>query len=640
MADNDRARSRGVAVARKALPVAAVTLALVADLAAGRPRAEDAWNPFVTNDAARRTGRTPSSPPSDVRPPLPPMGGHLLGQPSPGTRPQVDRDGAPPAVYGPAPGPAPALPGSTAAPGLGLGGPATAPGAYAPLTAPGSDGITIAPLPPPDGAPAPIAPGAATARTAIGSLLPAALWDGVDASTVERLVAALPDAGRSPVLAGLWRQVWSHPATVPAAGAQFEAIRLEALWRAGQVAEIAARAASADLADPLIALIVARREIALGERDAGCGKARTAAGAMKQLPPQLAAEALLMSSYCAVSSKGRGAAELAAGLIRDARVEAPIPLAVLDALAGARRSEPQLPQIVRTIDYRFLELGGPVDARALIDRAELALLAILAELPGDGAGRVRAAEAAARAGAVDGDGLTRAYREARPGADPAERRAEAARRVMSGGDPSGQLVSALLAEARRAGILHPVSRAVTAAIAGSRTPAAGVALLSAGDIEGARSLFATGGQELRHWLVLVDVADPAPRRPRGQELDALERLALQGRFAPDALHRVVTVLDALDYLIPIPLWEAASRTPQPASGYLPPTGILQQLQVASGKRQVGLTVLLAVASLGPAGAEGANLLALGDTIRALRRAGLEAEARRLALEALIAVWPP
>jgi hypothetical protein len=44
-------------------------------------------------------------------------------------------------------------------------------------------------------------------------------------------------------------------------------------------------------------------------------------------------------------------------------------------------------------------------------------------------------------------------------------------------------------------------------------------------------------------------------------------------------------------------------------------------------------------SLGPAGPEAANLLALGDAIRALKRIGLEADARQLALEALLAVWP-
>jgi hypothetical protein len=105
------------------------------------------------------------------------------------------------------------------------------------------------------------------------------------------------------------------------------------------------------------------------------------------------------------------------------------------------------------------------------------------------------------------------------------------------------------------------------------------------------------------------------------------------------LHRLATVLDALEYNVPIPLWEAASRTPQPPGGFLPETGVLSQLQDAAAKREFGRTVLLTMKTLGPSGAEGAHVIALGDSIRALKRAGLEADARRLGLEALLTSWP-
>jgi hypothetical protein len=99
------------------------------------------------------------------------------------------------------------------------------------------------------------------------------------------------------------------------------------------------------------------------------------------------------------------------------------------------------------------------------------------------------------------------------------------------------------------------------------------------------------------------------------------------------------VLDALNYLVPIPLWDAASRTPQPNTGYLPETGVLSELQDAAKKREFGRTVLLTMKALGPNGAEGAHMIALGDSIRALKRAGLEPDARRLGLEALLGSWP-
>ena len=74
-------------------------------------------------------------------------------------------------------------------------------------------------------------------------------------------------------------------------------------------------------------------------------------------------------------------------------------------------------------------------------------------------------------------------------------------------------------------------------------------------------------------------------------------------------------------------------------GYLPETGVLAALAQAAASKEVGRTMLLVMRSLGPGGPEGANVLALGDAVRALKRAGLEADARRLALEALMAVWP-
>ena len=44
-------------------------------------------------------------------------------------------------------------------------------------------------------------------------------------------------------------------------------------------------------------------------------------------------------------------------------------------------------------------------------------------------------------------------------------------------------------------------------------------------------------------------------------------------------------------------------------------------------------------TLGANGAEGAHMIALGDSIRALKRAGLEPDACRLGFEALFASWP-
>ena len=114
---------------------------------------------------------------------------------------------------------------------------------------------------------------------------------------------------------------------------------------------------------------------------------------------------------------------------------------------------------------------------------------------------------------------------------------------------------------------------------------------------------------------------------------------MHARLGAETLHRLATVLDALDIDVPIGLWDAANRLPQPASGYLPETGVLADLAQSAARGHAGRVILLVMRTLGPAGPEGANLLAIGGAVRALRRIGLEADARQLALEALVAVWP-
>ncbi len=171
--------------------------------------------------------------------------------------------------------------------------------------------------------------------------------------------------------------------------------------------------------------------------------------------------------------------------------------------------------------------------------------------------------------------------------------------------------------------------------------------LAAGDYGNARrwAAFAAaqrqdGGPDLDHWQSLIDIADPGPAKGRlANGLTLIERAARRGLFGPVLLHRLATVLDAVDTQVPIPLWEMASRTPQPTSGHLPETGVLSALQKAAQNKHYGYMVLLTMKTLGPNGAEGAHMIALGDSIRALKRAGLKAEARQLGVEALFGSWP-
>ena len=351
-------------------------------------------------------------------------------------------------------------------------------------------------------------------------------------------------------------------------------------------------------------------------------------------------------------------ASLAASLAREEGVEAELPLSVLGGISTGTKPRLALPKRVLLLDYRFLELLGPVNAAQIFDKAEPALLsALAADGNADQRLQVAAAEAALRLNVLPPEAVADVYRrqagsaagDADPAArtaDPLLRRALLFRGVELSRSPPQQarMARALLDDARRSGFFLQTAQMLAPVFADappSGEPAlaeVGVEIaIAAGQFDRARRWAETAGAG--HWLALIDVADPGRRGGRVQTLGTLEQMAMRGRLSPDTLHRLATVLDALDIDVPIPLWDAASRTPQPSGGYLPETGVLADLGQSAKRNDAGRTLLLVMRTLGANGPEGANVIALGDAIRALRRIGLEAEARRLGVEALLPVWP-
>ena len=525
--------------------------------------------------------------------------------------------------------------------------------------------------------------------SADGSRMPMDLWRGITVPEVEQIMAGLAMPPRSAALHELWRRLLLAKGSEPTGGktpTHFLALRLAALYRLGllddlQSATDAAGVGTAndkDAGDGDIVLAVqrAKARLGLGQREAACESAR-GAKYQGEVPRPVAQDALLLIAFCAAADGNAAAASLTADLAREQRMEAPLAFAVIEQLASATPAgaKPKLaiPKDVSLIDYRFLELAGAHEGVAVLERAEPALVAALArEAKADARLRVEAAEDAARIFALDAAALLTAYREATiPAAGdplsaklpPPIKRAALAQAIDKepGGARKLRLMQALLAEARSHTLYVPVAKALSPYLKGMRqTPElaamaeTAVEIALAGADYGAAVSWATFGSAyetagpaqahgrvdgLMHWMTLVDIAGAKAFVPRGSGLKLTEELAVRGKLSAPLMHRLVTVLDALEYDIPIPLWEAASRTPQPAAGHLPETGVLPRLKDAADGKKFALTVLLVMQTLGAEGAEGAHLLALGDSIRALRAAGLEEDARRLGFEALFAAWP-
>lgn len=504
-----------------------------------------------------------------------------------------------------------------------------------------------------------------------GSGLALDSWAGIDLQTAEQLMAGLQLPPRSPTVADLWRRLMTTSGSEPAGAtaAQFTALRAEALYRSGQLralGELLAGAARGD-SDPLLTALSGRYDIAVGQRDSGCSAVKDSAARKQELPPSLAGEMLVLAGYCAAGAGNTSAASLAADLAREEGVkDAGLLEALLAVGAGRAPRLPRSGRITPTL-YRLLQLGDAVHPRELIERADAALLgalvldpAIRPEL------RLAAAEAAAQLNVVAPEELADIYRAQRfappdlanplaSRSDPHLRRAllfqasEAERHPVR----RAQILRALLDDARRAGVY--VSALAAAAPLARDTPksvdlawfaeTAIEAALVAGDHKNARAWWVSldartrGGSRLEHWLALSDIADADFDAPRGLHLPAVEAVALHGGFSAPVLHRLATVLDALDYQVPMDLWHRASSTPQPNDGHLPETGVLTELKEASSRKEFARTILLVMRTLGPDGAEGAHIIALGDAIRALKRIGLEADARRIGFETLFSAWP-
>jgi hypothetical protein len=508
------------------------------------------------------------------------------------------------------------------------------------------------------------------------------LWQGLAAADATQLIAKTDVPLRAPVLAGLWRRLLlTEAAPQGLEPAKFLGARLDGLYRAGRIKDAAGlMTALPKNADPFEQVAAARVLLALGDDDKACARVRTLPISGGPLKGRARNDALLMVAFCASRDKQPNHASLAAEVLRDQNFAEPLALAVLDSIAESKT--PKLPRAdnLRVIDYKFLSLLGKVPVERYLPRATPDLLvAIAGDAKADPLSRLLASEAAARLNAMDDADLAAAYRAVpfQPGqlanpltslpaqgadaqaTDMASQRALLFQAVEKQSDPGrqGELIRALLDAARREAILLPVARLVAPMVdamrpthdSGGFTEAAIESLLASGSYDHAvgwtlsPSSAGPSGNPLLHWLTLTDIADAGEHVPHGSSMKYAEDLALAGALSPVMIQRLATVLDALKYDVPVPIWEGAQNAAKSASksdlGHLPDTGVLPKLQEAAKAKQLGRTALLAIATIGSGAATGANTVALGEAIKALQAAGLETEARRLAFEAVFEAWP-
>ena len=492
--------------------------------------------------------------------------------------------------------------------------------------------------------------------------LPFATWQGLSVAEVERHLVPLQLPLRSAALQQLWLRLFSANDGA-SQDERLVALRAEALFRSGHLDEaasvIAARRSRDDNANLLV--LGARIEIARGNISEGCRSAKKAGRKRAKTAKALRGEAIVLAGYCAIAAGEKAGAGLAAELARNEGYRSRFTLAVLDAIASGRTSRKRLPKKITVLQFLLLQRAGFDQPKRLIANASPALLAVLLR---DRAispqVRLMAAEKAAQRNVIRGKELADAYRNYRidrtsepPGADA--RRARLFQDAEANPTPlqRTRTIRTLIDEARRAGLTIPALLAVKPLVDEIR-PAPEISwfattaietMLAAGDYDGILPWLALAGasdrvygEPIQHWKILADIANPATA---GRKIDlfALEGVVRRGRIARSDLRRLTTVLNALGYNVPIPVWDAANRAPKSKTGKLPPTGVLSQLLNASKAKQAAKTALLSMRGIGNYSAETAHLIPLGDAIKGLRRAGFVDTAKRLAFEAVFASWP-
>ncbi|MEG6507737.1 hypothetical protein V6C03_02020 [Methyloligella sp. 2.7D] len=490
--------------------------------------------------------------------------------------------------------------------------------------------------------------GGASGRTP----LPVGVWRGVDEQSLQRLVAGANLPVSSPALGDLIARVL---AADPPSGGPEIALRVMALERAGRAEEIASLLGqSAQAGDPGANARYAAALLAVGREEEAC---RIDPGQVPQTARSDSAAAyaaFLIPAYCAAARGDMGRASQALQMAQSRGVRAPVPAAIIGQLSGSGAARPPMPQTLDVIDYMFLRLGKVAVPAKLAETASPSLLYLLAtDREASADLRIAAAERAAKLNIITGEELRAAYTEAVPSlpqgakapwalrarlfatlasAPSAEYRAESIDALLASGKDAG--IEVALAEA-----LAPESAKLAEDPQAARFAETGVRVaVLAGDDNAAWEWIGRGGQAARGWPLLVAANNPFGQRS-GEALQQGAAIASQAQLPPALIHRLITVLDALDYDVPIPLWDMASQSEQPSEGYLPETGVLTELKRASDAGQVGPTVMLVAAALGPDGPKGANLIALGDSVRALKKVGLDAEARRIGFEAIYGHWP-
>ena len=497
------------------------------------------------------------------------------------------------------------------------------------------------------------------------------MWLGADRAFVERLLLKIPVTTSSPALQKLTRRLLLSAADAPQGEAQarsFLGLRLSLLIAAGQF----------DLAAQLAALG--------GEptRDEGVLEARAwlalIANEIKTACDMAAATVktssalfwLKLSGFCHVINGDEAAANLSAAMVAEQDPDDNGYQSLLTALINKSGKLPKLttrPDSLQLAMIRFASLPLPAKPADDATAAELNMMARMPALAAEL--RLPAAERAEAVGSISPEELVHLYSEVPFSVDERARARDIVGKLSAAKanallyqsvrqqDSPASLALALstaLSQARNTGSFASIARAnltplrdlvpmpdmiENAALFGRALLAAGDAVAAARWHELARALSQPGNNPAAAkaaydlWPLLRLSQPPEIRPDDPAELSTwLAQLKPEEKASKGAV--LLSALAALGHATQGAEWiQLMGDLDHQPPVTMPPAALLHLLMETSLTGNQGQTVLLGLACLGEKAEGLANPFILGMVVRALKTAGLQAEARALALDAAL-----
>jgi hypothetical protein len=472
------------------------------------------------------------------------------------------------------------------------------------------------------------------------------IWRNSDPAFLALAFSRLPAVYESPAMQTLARRALLTAAQPPRGDATDAARRrFEALGKMGAADELSIMAAGAgpSASDAAIAQYAAQAELARGRRAEACARGRNASTG-DQVPAFL----LRLRAYCAAVTGDRAAADLALELARAQNAADAWYTGAVAAAGGAPGARPPAARYDNSLATQLSIAGqlrpGP---NPLANASTLALVALARAENAPQPQRAQAAALAFRRGVLSA-AETRTILAATPAEItsalppivPALRQASAAPGSMEAATAIAAVLRQATAYADFAAAARffkdDIARLQAAPDAASAVAFARAAV-AAGDAQLSQRLIASarqnGGDEAA--LAPLDAALAALSGARLDISTVQRRIDQAPRAQARAAARDVAILSALGAPVDGSVQTFLLANP-PQGGARADSGAMLALASAAERGNVGEGALLAVVAAGDGGPARLDAESVTEIIRALRALRLDDDARRVAVEAILA----